>query len=187
MQHLGTKRIETDRLVLRQFTEDDAVAMFKNYANDSEVTRYLSWPAHVSVEVSKGVLNEWISQYDNKNFYVWAIILKENGDEPIGSISVVRHDNKVESVTIGYCIGKKWWQQGITSEALLELIRFFFDEVSINRIEAYHDIRNQNSGKVMAKCGMQYEGTLRETNVNNQGICDMAVYGILSKDMSGIN
>jgi len=182
MQNLGTKKLETDRLVLRRFITEDANAMFKNYANDNEVTKYLTWLAHSSVEASKEILNEWISQYDNGEIYIWAIVLKGNADEPIGSISVVRYNEEVEEMDIGYCIGRKWWHQGITSEALSAVIRFLFDEVSVNRIVARHDIRNVHSGKVMTKCGMQYEGTLREAGVSNQGIGDMAIYSILAKD-----
>jgi len=56
------------------------------------------------------------------------------------------------------------------------------DEVKANRIEARHDPRNPNSGKVMQKCGLQYEGTLKESDINNQGICDAAWYGLLRKE-----
>jgi ribosomal-protein-alanine N-acetyltransferase len=87
-------------------------------------------------------------------------------------------------VHIGYCIGQKWWNQGITSEALGLLIPFFFSEVKINRIEARHDPRNPNSGKVMLKCGLSYEGTMREADWNNQGVCDCACYAVLAKDFN---
>jgi ribosomal-protein-alanine N-acetyltransferase len=62
---------------------------------------------------------------------------------------------------IGYCIGRKWWHSGITSEALESVIQFLIEEVGLNRIESRHDPRNPNSGAVMKKCGMKYEGTLR--------------------------
>lgn len=62
------------------------------------------------------------------------------------------------------------------------LIRFFFEEVKLNRIEAGHDSNNPNSGKVMAKVGMQYEGTMRQAIKNNQGICDFLYYAILAED-----
>jgi [ribosomal protein S5]-alanine N-acetyltransferase len=182
MKHLGTKKLETDRLVLRRFVIEDADAMFNNWANDSEVTKYLMWPFHKSVEISRNVLSDWTNQYAKDDYYQWAIILKENGDEPIGSIAVVHKDDDVKMVHIGYCIGKRWWKQGITSEALAALIRFLFEEVGVNRIESRHDPRNPNSGKVMVKCGLKYEGTLREADWNNQGICDSAMYGILAKE-----
>jgi ribosomal-protein-alanine N-acetyltransferase len=109
-------------------------------------------------------------------------VLKSLG-EPIGSIAVVHKDDDIKMVHIGYCIGKVWWHQGYTSEALNELLRFFFEEVGVNRIESRHDPRNPNSGKVMLKAGLQYEGTHRQSDRNNQGgFCDAAYYAILAED-----
>ena len=181
MEHLGTKRLETERLVLRRFCAEDAGAMFANWASDPEVTKYLSWPKHESSEVSAMVMADWISRYDEPDYYHWGIELKEIS-ELIGSISVVKKDSKVNMVHIGYCIGRKWWNKGITSEALAALITFFFEDVGINRIEAIHDPNNPNSGRVMAKCGMKYEGTMREADWNNQGFCDASMYAILRSD-----
>jgi ribosomal-protein-alanine N-acetyltransferase len=182
VEHAGTKTLATKRLLLRRFNSGDAQAMYDNWASDPEVTKYLMWPAHQSVGVTKNVLRDWISQYGDANFYQWAITVKENGDEPVGSISVVQRDDRVKMVHIGYCIGKKWWRQGIMSEALTVVMAFFFDVVGVNRIESRHDPNNPNSGKVMLKCGMRYEGTKREADWNNQGICDSAMYAILKKD-----
>lgn len=181
MKHQGTKKIETQRLLLRPFTPEDADAMFRNWASDPEVTKYLTWPAHADVEISKLVLADWVSHYGEADYYQWAIVPKELG-QPIGSIACVRINEKAEWVEIGYCIGKKWWHRGIMSEALKALITFFFEEVDIGRIQAVHDPRNPNSGAVMRKCGMLCEGTLRRADRNNQGICDATVYSILREE-----
>jgi len=182
MKHLGTKYIETNRLILRQFKVTDAGAMYKNWASDTEVTKYLTWPAHQSVKVSEAVLKDWIEEYGKDDFYQWAIVLKENGDEPIGSIGVVQDDDKIKMAHIGYCIGRKWWHQGLTSEALAAIIHFLIIEVGMNRVESRHDSNNPNSGYVMKKCGMKYEGTMQEADWNNQGICDASRYAILAKE-----
>lgn len=182
MNHKGTIKIETENLILRKFVLEDAQAMYNNWASDEEVTKFLSWPAHSSVEVSKDIINLWIEEYKNNNYYHWAITLKENGNEPIGGISIVEQKEKVGSVQFGYCIGRKWWNKGVTSQALNALIKFFIKEVGANRIEARHDPLNPNSGKVMLKCGMKYEGTMRQCDINNQGICDTSMYSILAKD-----
>lgn len=182
MKHLGTKRIETERLILRKFKIEDAEPMYKNWASDEEVTKFLTWPPHSSVEVSKTILQDWVNSYKQDDIYQWAITLKENGDEPIGSISVVDKDEEVNMVHIGYCIGKKWWNTGVTSEALRAVINYFIKEIGVNRVESRHDPNNPNSGKVMMKCGMKYEGTMRQADMNNQGICDYSMYGILAKE-----
>ncbi|MFA9376009.1 MAG: GNAT family N-acetyltransferase [Lachnotalea sp.] len=182
MKHLGTETLETKRLILRRFTMEDTNAMYKNWASDPEVTKYLTWPHHETVEVSHTVLTDWTGLYSKDDYYQWAIVIKENLDEPIGSIAVVHKDDEIEMVHIGYCIGKRWWKQGITTEAFAALIKFFFEEVGVNRIESRHDPKNPNSGKVMMKCGLIYEGTHREADWNNQGRCDASIYAILAKD-----
>lgn len=182
MIHLGTQMIETNRLKLRRFELSDAAAMFKNWAGDPEVTKYLMWPAHADVGVTRSILEEWTGKYEDDSFYLWAITLKSQGDEPIGSISVVSMDERLKMVHFGYCIGRKWWNQGITSEAFSTLIHFFFTEVKANRVESRHDPRNPSSGRVMEKCGLVYEGTVKEGDWNNQGLCDYAIYGLVAAD-----
>lgn len=182
MKHCGTQRLETDRLVLRRYVAEDAAAMYKNWASDPEVTKFLMWPPHSGQEVSRGVTEGWVDQYSNENCYHWAIVLKDNGDEPIGDIAVVDMKENISMVHIGYCIGRTWWHRGITSEALKAVMDFLFDVVDVNRIESRHDPRNPNSGKVMKKCGMKYEGTLRSSDWNNQGVCDACYYALLKSE-----
>ncbi len=182
MNHLGTKQLETQRLVLRRFELSDAEAMFRNWASDNEVTRFLMWPTHKDVSVSENILKDWVAKYDDIKYYQWAITLKPNVNEPVGCISVVGMDDRLEMVHIGYCIGRKWWHRGITSEALAELVRFFFEEAGVNRIESRHDPKNPNSGRVMMKCGLKYEGTVKHGDWNNQGICDYSIYGLVRED-----
>jgi ribosomal-protein-alanine N-acetyltransferase len=179
MKHLGTKQLETKRLILRKFTINDAELVHKNWANDDDVTKFLTWKSHENIEITKNVLEHWVSNYNKEDFYQWAIVLKDI-NEPIGSISVVKQDDKIKMVHIGYCIGKRWWHKGITTEALEIIIKYFFEDVGVNRIESRHDPNNPNSGKVMEKCGMKYEGTMRQADINNQGICDYSEYGIIA-------
>ena len=181
MQHLGTKLLETERLIMRAFVREDAEPMFRNWASDPEVTKFLTWPTHTSEEVTSKVVASWVEKNSDPASYQWAIVWKETM-EPIGSISVVTWREEVGEAQVGYCIGKEWWHRGITTECLSEVIRFLFREVGVNRIIARHDVNNPHSGMVMKKCGLRYEGLLRQAGWNNQGICDMCVYGILRGD-----
>lgn len=182
MQHKGTRPLETARLLLRPFVLEDADAMYRNWASDPAVTTFLMWPTHESREVSRRVLEEWVGRYKEPAFYQWAIVLKEI-DQPIGSISVNNSiDDTIQMAHMGYCLGRAWWHKGITSEALARVIRYLLDEVGLNRIESRHDPRNPNSGAVMKKCGMKYEGTLRQSDWNNQGICDASYYALLAEE-----
>lgn len=182
MEHKGTRPLETARLLLRPFVLEDADAMYRNWASDPAVTTFLMWPPHESREVSRRVLEEWVGRYEEPAFYQWAIVLKEIG-QPIGSISVNNSiDDTIKMAHMGYCLGRKWWHRGITSEALARVIRYLLDEVGLNRIESRHDPRNPNSGAVMKKCGMKYEGTLRQSDWNNQGVCDASYYALLAEE-----
>lgn len=181
LTHKGTQTIETPRLILRRAQMEDAQPMFRNWASDPEVTKFLTWPAYETAETAYTILELWIKSYEEPNFYQWMIELKEIG-EPIGSISVVNQDDRVGRAEIGYCIGREWWHRGIMTEALNAVMGFLFTEVGLNRLEAQHDRNTPHSGGVMKKCGMEYEGTSRAAGWNNQGICDLVRYGILRQD-----
>lgn len=182
MKHLGTLCIETDRLFLRGFINDDAEAMYRNWANDGDVTTYLTWMPHGNVELTEKILSLWIDDYKLPATYIWGIVLKDI-DEVIGSISVVNRDDEAGRCEVGYCIGKSFWGKGIMTEALKGVLDFLINKVGYNRVHAYHHSANKASGRVMAKAGMKYEGCLRDYVKNSSGIytdCDM--YSIIKKD-----
>lgn len=179
LNHKGTKKLETDRLILREYREEDATDMYNNWASDLEVTKYLTWSAHNCVEISKQIIAMWIGSYNNMEHYQWAIELKENG-EVIGNIGVTAIDNNNENCEVGYCIGKAFWNKGIVTEAFSKIIKFGFNEIGFNRIAARHDVDNQASGRVMEKCDLKYEGTLRKIDRDNSGnLIDCKYYSIL--------
>ena len=182
MKHLGTQTLETERLILRKTIESDAEPMFYNWANDKTVTKYLTWQPYETVEQLRDTYHAYqLSQNDNPEFYAWKIVLKAI-NEPIGAIDVIEIRENTEEAFIGYCLGNKWWHQGIMTEAFQAVIRFLFEEVGVNRITAHHDVNNPHSGDVMKKCGLLYEGTFRQGGRNNQGLCDLAQYAILKED-----
>ncbi len=181
--HKGTQTIKTPRLTLRRFTPDDVPAVYSNWANNPEVTKFLRWPAHPHIRMTMQVLDRWISDYSHSDFYHWAIVPDDIGD-PVGSISAVGHDDRTSMVHIGYCLGKAWWHQGYMSESLAAVIKFFFTQIGINRIESQHDPDNPRSGGMMKKCGMVYEGTKRQADFTNKGIADACMYSILRSEWS---
>ena len=181
MEHCGTQTIETKRLVLRRLDVSDAPAMFRNWASDAEVTKFLTWQPHECVEATRALLAQWSEQYRQTDYYQWGIELKSAG-ELIGTISVVDKNEAIDMAHVGYCIGRRWWHQVIMSEALAAVIGFLFERVGCNRIESRHDVSNPHSGDVMRKCGMRLEGIARSADKNNQGICDVANYAILKSD-----
>ena len=182
MKHIGTNILETENLILRKFTMEDARPMFDNWASDPEVTKYLTWPAHESIAITEMVLRDWVSGYERADQYKWAIVPKDGNGEPIGSIDTVRLEDHICAAEIGYCMGKAWWGRGLMTEALKAVVDYLLGEVGMNRVSARHDPGNVGSGKVMQKAGMTYEGTLRQCDRNNLGICDAACYSILREE-----
>ena len=178
---LTTKTIETERLILRKFHLDDAEDTYRNYCGDPLVTKYLTWTTYTGPQEAVDRMHFMQEQYQKGQAWDWAIELKELG-QVIGSIGPVKKRDDIDMVHIGYCIGSRWWHQGIMTEAFSAVIDYLFSECGVNRIEALHDPNNPHSGAVMRKCGLRYEGTMRQADHNNQGVCDANLYAIIKED-----
>lgn len=181
MRHQGTKTLETERLLLRRVTAADAREMYEHWASDGEVTRYLTWPTHTGVDMTEAFLRWTEQQYEKPEHYHWGIVEKASG-KLIGNISVVRLIEEIDAAELGWALGRAWWGRGIMPEAARAVLQFLFDEVGVNRVYAGHDAENQNSGRVMQKIGMTYEGRQRAAGRNNRGVVDMDQYAILKGD-----
>lgn len=181
LHYQGTPVLETARLILRCFTPEDADAMYRNWASSENVTRYLTWPTHSSPEISRMVLEDWTARYADPKTLHWAVTLKDSG-EVIGDLAVVRVEESIACAELGWCMGERWWGQGIMPEAGHAVLGYLFDTVRFNRVEAKHDVNNPKSGRVMEKLGMRHEGIQRAAGRNNQGICDISVHAILRSD-----
>lgn len=181
MNHIGTLPLETERLILRKFRIEDSKQMFENWASSSTVTKYLTWEPHPSELATRELLSFWMREYEKNDFYIWAIVLKEN-NQNIGVISVVGTEENISSVRIGYCLGDVYWDHGYMTEALVGIIKFFFDEVGVNRVESCHSVLNPASGRVMEKAGLIKEGIKREADLSNAGLSDLVIYGLVRED-----
>jgi ribosomal-protein-alanine N-acetyltransferase len=123
MRAIGTITLETPRLVLRKASVEDASNMFNNWANDPEVTKFLTWKPHQNIEVTRNVLADWVRHYDSPLYMHWLIQLKAI-NQVIGSIGIVNMDEAELEAEVDYCISRQYWNQGITSEALDAVIRY---------------------------------------------------------------
>jgi len=157
LESIRDKDIITDRRILREFNIGDARDMFENWASDSEVTKLLQWKPHINEEFTKMVIETWIREYKAENSYHWAIELKES-KEVIGEIYIFNIKPKRGCCEIGTCISRRFWNKGISTEALVSIINCIFKETELNRIIAMHDVKNIASRKVILKSKMKYEG-----------------------------
>ena len=142
----------TDRLILRKVKLSDIEPMFNNWANDPEVTKYVTWLPHQSIEVTRYVINEWIKQEDDPKTIRYMITIK-GSDEPIGSIDVVDYIDGAPE--IGYCLSKKYWNKGYMTEACRALVKYLFD-IGFTKVVIEADVRNIGSNRVIEKCGFKF-------------------------------
>lgn len=184
MNPMFAQPLEDDMIRLRAFARADAPAMFRNWASDDEVTRYLRWPSHRSVADTELVVDGWAAQAALEageplaDLPTWAIELKELG-EPVGSIAVVGWDDAHEAAEVGYCVGRAWWHRGIASRALALVLGRLLGELGVPRVEAVHDAHNPRSGLVMQRCGMRRATGEAEPGADRFGsACEMVRYAV---------
>ena len=183
MKNLGTKRLETDRLILRKFKIEDALDVYNSWASDSNVTKYVSFNPHKDVNETQEILTQWIKEYDNNSFN-WVVELK-NTYELIGSVSIMNIKEKHENCEVGYVYGSKYWGNGYATEALKAVLKYMLNDCEFHLVEARHYETNPASGKVMGKAGMKKEAILRERrkNKNTVNFDNLVVYSIVKEDL----
>ena len=146
--------LETERIILRKIKVEDAEEAFKNWTSDDEVSKYMIWSTHKTVEDTKQWLAEEEKNSKNGENYCFGIVLKETG-ELIGSMSyhLVKEEDRYE---VGYGIGKRFWRKGYTTEALKCMMDFLIKDLEIKKFICRHAKLNPASGAVMQKVGFKY-------------------------------
>lgn len=145
--------LETNRLILRPWSEDDAKELYK-YASDPEVGPSAGWPTHTSEENSREIIFAVLSKPET-----YAVCLKESG-KPVGSIGLFRGDlaERDDEYELGYWIGKPFWGQGLIPEASREILRYAFEELKMERVWCGYYDGNEKSRRVQEKLGFVYQG-----------------------------
>lgn len=146
---IRTGPILTERLLLRRFFVEDAVAAYETWMSDSEVTHFLTWNAHGSSDESRKTIGMWTKEYDIGSLD-WCITLRSTG-EPIGSITAVRDHPDQGWCELGYCIGQDYWDKGYMTEAVRAVTEYIFINFGYNFIQARHETENEASGRVLEK------------------------------------
>ena len=169
MNLIGTKELETERLILRKVSVNDAEEAFVNWCNNPNVSKYTLWEPHKSVDTTKNLFKIWENAYEQNDTFRWGVVLKST-NELIGTIDVASKDwMRYGTVEIGYCYGEKFWHKGYAKEALKRVIKFLFEEVDLDLIYATYMEANPNSGRVMKSAGMKYEGFVRGRVLDHDG------------------
>lgn len=150
--------IETERLILRPWREDDAAALFR-YAQDPDIGPIAGWPPHTSIENSLKIIRTVFAAPET-----YTVVLKDTG-EAIGCCGIMRSNSLLsaelerDEAEIGYWIGKPYWGQGLIPEAVRVLIKRGFEELSLSVIWCCYYDGNFKSRRVCEKCGFIYHHT----------------------------
>ncbi len=156
------KILKTDRLRLRKVKLSDAEAIFRQYAQDPEVTKYVSWRAHRDLEETREYVRMCLLAWDVGKAFHWVIERRED-KEVIGMIIARAAGEKWE---LGYVLARPFWGQGYMTEAVKGIIAWALRQKEIYRVWAVSDVDNIASARVMEKAGMQREGILRRWSVH---------------------
>ena len=152
--------IVSDRLFLRPMKLSDYNYMY-DYAKRPELTKFLLWSPHPSLEYSKSFIKFVQKRYRAGQFYDWAIEEKESG-RMIGTCGFASIDVENRKAELGYVINPDFQHRGYAHEAATQILNFGFAELELNRIECRFMQGNEASFKVMKKLGMTFEGYLRD-------------------------
>lgn len=174
------KTLETDRLLLRSWQEEDVYDLYE-YAKNPKIGPMAGWRPHESLNKSKEIIHHFIEADDS-----WAIVLKEAG-KVIGSIGLhedsQRRISKDKTRRLGYVLSEDYWGQGIMPEAVKKVISFAFEELKIEVLAVNHYSNNKQSRRVIEKVGFHYEGTIRKAIQLFDGtIVDNVCYSLLKEE-----
>jgi len=172
--------LRTPRLLLRKLEERDARDVYE-YASDPETVRYLTWYEHPNIQYTRDYLRTVTDKYARHEFYDWAVMLRQDG-KVLGTCGYTTVDTLNSKLEAGYVLNRAYWGQGLMCEALRAVIMYGFERLGYNRVEARCMEGNRASERVMQKCGMQYEGTLREALYSKGVYQTIRYYSMLHGD-----
>lgn len=155
-------RVALEGFVLRKPAPKDAEAIFRNYTQDPEVTRYLIWKPHGSLADSQSWIEHCIAVFDPEKHPVY-VIAEHGSDEAIGMIDARISGHQA---AVGYVLARSHWGRGIMTKALRFLVDSLLARPPLYRVYALRDPENPASGRVMEKAGMKYEGLLRRASIH---------------------
>ncbi len=172
--------IETERLLLRKVTLNDTADLFE-YASDPQVATYVLWDQHRTQEDSRRYLAYMIEKYTRSDVGEWGIVHKKDG-KFIGTCGYMWWNTLHCRAEIGYALSRKYWNRGLMTEAVRRVLKFGFEKMELNRVEARCMPGNGASEKVMKKVGMKYEGLMRKQAFASGTFHDLKMYAILREE-----
>ena len=152
---MKTPVIGTERLILRPLEVEDAEEVYENWKSDPEVSKYMLWTIHDSVEDTISWLEQEVERNENSNWFNWGIVLKETG-ELIGSCGLYYYDH-ISMYVLGYNLMVKYWNYGYATESGKAIVEFAIGVLGVKSLFGEHHIDNPSSGRVLTKLGFEFK------------------------------
>lgn len=168
------------RVRLRGLEERDVGALFAVFSNPA-VTRYWSRPAMTQLAEAHDLLADVRAGFDSGDLFQWGVERRRD-DGVIGTCTLFHIDTKNRRAEVGYALAREHWGQGYMSEALHALIRYAFEDLDLQRLEADVDPRNDGSVRSLERHGFVREGHLRERWFVNGEVQDSLMFGLLRRE-----
>ncbi|QWU15326.1 ribosomal-protein-alanine N-acetyltransferase [Paenibacillus sophorae] len=172
--------LETDRFVLRQLKQDDSREIFQYFSLD-EVTKFYDLESFTNIEQAEELIDRWNQKFERNQGIRWGITLRSES-RVIGTCGFHGWMKNHYKAEIGYELTPEYWRQGYMTEVIQKIIEFGFNNLGLNRIEAFVEPENVGSRKVLEKIGLSEEGTLKEHFYWRNRFVDTVIYAILKKD-----
>lgn len=172
--------LSTSRLLIRRLTHADAPAFFEVFSN-ADVMRYWSTPPLTALAQAEQKVSEIIRHYLAGDLFQFGVERRLD-HQLIGTCTLHHIHEQNRRAEVGYALGRPFWGQGYMHEALVVLIDHAFGELSLHRLEADIDPRNEASARSLERLGFEREGLLRERWIVDGDVSDSALYGLLAAD-----
>ncbi|RFS26858.1 N-acetyltransferase [Chitinophaga silvatica] len=172
--------IQTGELILRPIEEKDTAALFRLFS-DEEVTRFMDIDAFVNVSEATHIIQFFRESLEKEEGMRWAITI-EGRNELIGTCGYHRISKTHYKAEIGYDLLPMYWGKGIMTEAINGMLAYGYEDMQLNRIEAFVDPANLASSRLLRRLGFEYEGFLRDAFFEKNKFVDAELYSRLRRD-----
>ncbi|AHV96971.1 GNAT family N-acetyltransferase [Paenibacillus sabinae] len=172
--------LETERFVLRQLNQDDSREIFQYFSLD-EVTKFYDLESFTNIEQAEELIDRWNQKFERNQGIRWGITLRSES-RVIGTCGFHGWMKNHYKAEIGYELTPEYWRQGYMSEVIQKAIEFGFNNLGLNRIQAFVEPENVGSRRVLEKIGFSEEGTLKEHFYWRNRFVDTVIYALLKKD-----
>jgi ribosomal-protein-alanine N-acetyltransferase len=174
--------LESEQLILKKIEVNNLEEVYGIYSND-QVFEYCGIIPKHNKDTVKNMIGHFERDFTKGVRVKWGIFLKNNPYILVGIIEAMDFDQKVDMVTIGYFLAEPYWGRGIAGQVVHLVMKYLFETVEVNRIQAEVMPFNERSKRVLLKNGFIKEGTLRQAHVwSGKGLIDLEIYSVLAEE-----